>query len=312
MPRMADNGEAEPTARAGRGRRLAVTVLVAAAGIGVGVLATNALTGADDSTSSDRSESSATSAIPTSPEDVEPPVDGAADAGPGAADATSAEAAVTGFLDAEQAGDLATSYTFLSPEDRAEFASPAGWESVHAELLAPVLGYTIETVDATATPAEVIAVVELEPSLDQVVGLVPSRARATWAVDMGPDGQWGVVLAGSTIEALYPSDDGVVPAAQAWAAARADCDEDPPEQFVPLLGVSDPADALCDSSPPAVGEPGPLPEIDAAPFLTAFGRGLGGPATTWARVVDVDGPVPLRAVLAPVGESWIVVGVLPA
>lgn len=308
---MAETGEAEPAERAGRGRRLAVTVLVAAAGIGVGVLATNALTGDDDSASTDRSESAATSVVPSPPEDPEPPVDGAADPGPGAA-ATSAEAAVTGFLDAEQAGDLATSYTFLSPADRADFASPAGWESVHADLLAPVVGYTIETVDATASPAEVIALVEFEPTLDQVVGLVPGRARATWTADVDSDGRWGVVLSESTIEALHPSDAGVVPVAQAWAAARADCVENPPEQFVPLLGVSDPADALCDSPPPDVGAPGPLPEIDAASFLTAFGEGRFGPATTWARVVDVDGPVPLRAVLAPLGETWIVVGVLPA
>ena len=44
---------------------------------------------------------------------------------------------------------------------------------------------------------------------------------------------------------------------------------------------------------------------DAAPFLAAFGPEVG----IWARVVDVETPIALRLVLAPIGEQWRVVGV---
>lgn len=56
-----------------------------------------------------------------------------------------------------------------------------------------------------------------------------------------------------------------------------------------------------------VGPPLPLDALDAAPFLAAFGP----EATSWARVVAVTDPVPLRAVVAPIGQEWLVIGVLP-
>ena len=56
-----------------------------------------------------------------------------------------------------------------------------------------------------------------------------------------------------------------------------------------------------------VDPPLPLEAIDAAPFLAAFGP----EASTWARVVTVTEPVPLRAVVAPIGQEWLVIGVLP-
>jgi hypothetical protein len=50
----------------------------------------------------------------------------------------------------------------------------------------------------------------------------------------------------------------------------------------------------------------PLAQVDAAPLQTSFGADV----VTWARTVQVDGPVPLRAVLAPLDDAWTVVGVL--
>jgi hypothetical protein len=50
----------------------------------------------------------------------------------------------------------------------------------------------------------------------------------------------------------------------------------------------------------------PLAQADAPPLQTSFGADV----VTWARTVQVDGPVPLRAVLAPVDDTWTVVGVL--
>jgi hypothetical protein len=49
-----------------------------------------------------------------------------------------------------------------------------------------------------------------------------------------------------------------------------------------------------------------LPEFESGPFVTAFGPETG----SWARVVPVTAPVSLRAVVAPIGDEWVVVGVL--
>jgi hypothetical protein len=52
----------------------------------------------------------------------------------------------------------------------------------------------------------------------------------------------------------------------------------------------------------------PLPETaQDQPFLAAFGSAV----HDWARVVRLDAPVRMDVVVAPVGERWLVVGVLP-
>jgi hypothetical protein len=55
-----------------------------------------------------------------------------------------------------------------------------------------------------------------------------------------------------------------------------------------------------------IGQPLQLDELDAEPFRNLFGADV----TTWARVVPVSDPVPMRAVVAPVGNQWLVMGVL--
>jgi hypothetical protein len=55
------------------------------------------------------------------------------------------------------------------------------------------------------------------------------------------------------------------------------------------------------------GAVAPLAQVDAAPLQTSFGADV----VSWARTVTVEGPVPLRAVVAPVDDTWTVVGVLP-
>jgi hypothetical protein len=52
----------------------------------------------------------------------------------------------------------------------------------------------------------------------------------------------------------------------------------------------------------------PLPETSQdQPFLAAFGSAV----HDWARVVTVDAPARLHVVVAPLGERWLVIGVLP-
>jgi hypothetical protein len=223
------------------------------------------------------------------------------DVWPGAG-ATSAEAAVTGFLDAEVAGDFERSFGFLSAEDRRRYGSPAGWVGSHADVLPPVGGFEIGQAGAD----EVVTVVDFEPGLDQVTGLTPARARITWQVDAGPGGM-GVVLDGSDVEPLLPADDGAVDAARRWVGDRQACQASDVER-PGLIGSPALANALCDATgQPTVGEPDPLGDIDATVVATAFGP----EAASAARVVRIAGPAELGAVLVPVGERWTVIGVVP-
>ena len=74
-----------------------------------------------------------------------------------------------------------------------------------------------------------------------------------------------------------------------------------------LLGNPGLAESLCGTGPVEVGQPGPLEDqIDAAQFIGAFGPEF----DQWGRAVTVESPTPMRVVLAPVGDQWVVIGVL--
>jgi hypothetical protein len=216
--------------------------------------------------------------------------------------ATSPEDAVRGFLTAEQAGDYEASYDFLSDTDRAGFGTAEGWVASHADYVPPVEGFEIEAADAQT----VVTLVRYTPSLDAVVGLVPAQARVTWAVTEGQ--AFGIDLELTTAEALHPSDEGAPAAVLAWAEQRQACAPRPDGQWSgDLLGAPALAEALCAAAgTPAVGVPALLGPAEGAPFSATFGDEV----AAWARVVPVDGPVPLRAVVAPLGDDWVVVGVL--
>lgn len=214
--------------------------------------------------------------------------------------------AVEGFLAAEVRNDFEGSYEFLSSDEWAIHGSPAGWIAAHADVLPPVTGFEIDEVTEGPDGLRVGSVVGFVPSLDEVVGLVPAQAEVAWAVVR--DGEsYGVSLQNSSFAPVYVGDDAAAAATQAWVASRQAC-ENAGEWGGALLGVQAAATALCGSSgAPEVGEPSPLPELDAAPFIVAFGE----EALTWSRVVDVEAPVAMRVVLAPVGAHWRVIGVLP-
>jgi hypothetical protein len=154
--------------------------------------------------------------------------------------------------------------------------------------------------------SEVTARVTFEPGLDEVMGLVPERARVTWATGEEA-GSWWVDLDESTFEPLHPSDETAPAAVAAWAEAHQACR--PARTWDGnLRGSPALAERLCGAEGTIeVGPALPLGAADAAPFLVAFGPG----ASSWARVVAVTGPVQLRAVVAPIGQEWLVIGVLP-
>lgn len=270
--------------------RPVVVIIAVVCGLTLGIGATVVLTGG-----SDEGLPAAAPLESTDPTDPDP-----ADAPPGAS-APTPEAAVEGFLDAEIAGDFEASFGYLSAAARTRFGSPAGWIANHADLLAPVEGYEVEEVDED----RVVALVEFEPGLDQIQGLVAARMRVTWATAEN-GGSWGVDLATSTREPLHPSDDSAPAAVQTWAEGHQDCGM-PRTWEGNLQGSPALAERLCDTEGEVeVGPPLPLDAVDAAPFLAAFGPEVG----QWARVVAVTEPVELRAVVAPIGQEWLVIGVL--
>lgn len=212
--------------------------------------------------------------------------------------------AVEGFLAAEAAGDFARSWSLLSGDDRARFMSAAGWEAAH-EQIPPVTGFQAGEAGADGSVAVLL---QLKAGLDGVLGLVPARAESTWRTT-AEDGGWRVAFSRSELRPLYLDDGGATDAAVSWARARQGCDTRPAEQHGSLVGVPGLASQLCDTAgEPTSTELSRLPSADATRLISAFGAGV----VDWARIVHLDGPVAMRAVLAPVGQRWLVVGVLPA
>lgn len=276
-----------------------VTILAVACGLALGIGVTVAL-----SRDSDDGRQLADVEEPTAFNEAE---EGPA---PPGADVSDPRVAVEGFLDAEIAQDFTSSFGFLSTATRAGYSSPERWVASHADVLPPVRNYEIEELRAPVDDsgqAEVVALVTFEPSLDQVVGLVPERSRVTW-VTADDGGSWGVDLATSTFQPLYPSEDEAPGAVREWAEAHQRCGP-APSWDGNLVGSPALAEALCGvDGEVRVGESGPLTEVDAGPVLAAFGP----EAADWARVVPLTGPLELRAVVAPIGQQWLVIGVLPA
>lgn len=219
------------------------------------------------------------------------------------AEATSPEAAVRGFLTAEALGDFEASYAFLNATDRrTRWTSPAAWTAAHAQL-PPVTGFEIEKVSEST----VTTVTALDSRLDPVLGLVPARARGTWRA-VEEEGGWRVAFSESVLQPLYPSDEGAADAARTWVASRqADCGTQG-QADAPLLGNRGLAQSLCEAEgEAALGPAGVLPDgPSTTPLLDAYGPEV----FTWARVVPVTAPVAADIVVAPVDDTWQVIGIL--
>lgn len=231
----------------------------------------------------------------TDPASVEPPE----------APAATPAAAVTGFLNAETAGEFASSYGRLGGPDRLRTGSRSEWTNLHAQL-PTIRGFTLGETRSTPGGAEIDADVQLKPGLDTIVGLVPARAKATW-IAVAEDGGWRVDFDNSTLVPEYPPDAAAIDAATSWVSARAQCRRAP--QFRDgLLGAPALAGDLCGARGPVrVGTAAPLRVGDGVePFVAAFGPDV----FTWARTIPVQSPTPMSVVLAPIGERWVVIGVL--
>jgi len=226
---------------------------------------------------------------------------------PGRSEADPA-AAVRRFLDAEIAKDWTSSFAVLADDDRAAAAPARQWAASHVNLPRYTAYRLVGAPVVDGPSATVVAEVDMTPGLDPVAGLRPAHARITWStVQQG--GGWRVALRRSTSVAAYADESGAPAAALAWAASRQRCGHDG-EYEGGVVGLPAVAASLC-------GTTGSYRASVAAPLASltnpaAIIDSYGPDAGTWARVVRLDGPVPLRVVLAPVGARWLVVGVTTA
>ena len=215
--------------------------------------------------------------------------------------------AVRGFLAAERDGDTDASFALLARAEREAYGSPAAWRAAHPDVVPPVEGFEVRptTEEATGPSAVVVTDTRYASSLDLVAGLVPARATTSWQT-VQEDGGWAVAVEGSTQIPVLPADDAAPAAALEWARAAQACVETPPSQLSPQLrGQPVLAEQLCGAAGDlAAGEAQELPVQLSQTYTNAFGAD----ATTWARAVEVSGPLDVLVVLAPVDDRWQVVG----
>lgn len=286
----------------GRGLQIAVVVFALAVGLGGGLL----IARAGGPEASDDAQRAVGAGATEDAGDAEPAAVATPTGQPVAAETEdAARQVVDEFLDAEANGDFEASFDLLVSEDREEFGPEASWRRQHADL-PPISGHEILDVREVDGRVEVVTDVTLVSSLNEFTGLTPASGRATWTVGE-EDGGWRVRYSDSVLEPRYPDDAPVVDTALAWASARQSCDPAPPEHErmlgIPRLGL-----ALCGSDGRiSAGEMADLPEgADAEVFLSAYGPDV----YSWSRVVPLAGPVPMRVVLAPIGDAWQVIGIM--
>jgi len=277
--------------------------------IGVSALAVVALT--RDGTSDGRIDQGGYAPVATlppvrsgAPVSLGDPAGGAVEGLP----ATTPADAVTRFIDAEIAGDVATSFNQLSAVDRAGFLNEEGWAVTHDELPA-YDAYTIVEVDGS----RVVVDATLTAQVNEIVGVVPGSARVTFDVAEEGGGYY-VSLDDTKFAANYPDETTAASAATAWVVARLGCDTTGAGEFGgSLVGELNLPERLCGitGAPTASG----AARLDALTDPTAVLSSFGGGAVDWARVITVEGlegVAPIAVVLAPFGDEWVVIGAMAA
>jgi hypothetical protein len=213
------------------------------------------------------------------------------------------------FLRGEIARDDRLAYAQLSAADRITYPTVNTWTHHEAES-AQLLGANIVSIVQDRDAADVNAQLRQHASLDEIQGLVAAAAHARFHV-VRQDGGWRVDLLDSRIVLDYLSDRNAPAAALAWTQSRTSCAQTPAFQWRDGLygdGADLAAAQLCGRKGVVhVDGARPLDDNDSyTPLLAAFGPDVG----VWARVVPVRAPSAINLVLAPVGERWLVIGVL--
>jgi hypothetical protein len=216
------------------------------------------------------------------------------------AEATTAEAGLRGFLAAEAAGDWEASWAFLTPAQQ-EVAYPTAARYRVDEVV----------VDEAAGTATARTLTAFDPVIDPVLGLVAARGRTAWSLERAEDGTWRVDPSGTVNTPLYPEPAAAVDAARRWVDARVACEDAGDLEAGSVVGSPALADGLCAEDQPAVVDLGPVGALADSAAASALLSRYGPEVFGWAATVPVAAATPFTAVLGPLGDDWVVVGVLP-
>jgi hypothetical protein len=225
---------------------------------------------------------------------------------PESIDDSSPEGAVAGFVAAEAAEAYDLSYGLLTAAERARAGSVDDWRDLHADEW-PVAGGEVTGTRDGGDAVTVDVRMRYHSSLEETLGLVPARGDGHWKAVREGD-RWRVAYEDLRVDAVYPADDTAPERVVAWAKARQACQ--PGDQYGGgLVGFPALADRLCQQpGDVAAGKPA---ELDSGPDADRLVAAFGPEVLTWARVVPLSSPADvLRAVVAPIGDRWTVIGVL--
>ncbi len=240
------------------------------------------------------------------------PATATADVAAPAVEPADAPAALTAMLQALAAGTPDQAYPLLDGPGHARYTSVGAWTDAQANLVQPL---TFQLGASRPAPGQADAVdidvsATHKPSLDPFRGLVPARSQSVWEVRREAAG-WRVGSEPVRFTPLLPADASAGPVVQDWVSRLAACDTAGAASLQVTASLYGPAGlvrAPCEEHGAwTAGQAEGLDHTsDPKAFLAAFGPEVG----TWARLVPVQGPgMKFLAALAPLGDSWQVMGV---
>lgn len=226
---------------------------------------------------------------------------------------TDPAAAVTAFLGAEANGQPQVAWPLLDAASHQRWPTAPSWVAARASRRLPTafqLAAPSADPVADADMVDVTVDVTRRPSLDPYLGLVAAQSSEVWRVQR-ENGYWRVAADPVDSRPVLPADTAAPDAVRGWVDSLAACDlagATRRQAVSPLLGPADVPQAVCQQKGAwSVGAPVTLDRGgDPQPLLAAYGPD----AMSWARSVEVRGPDrSFWAEVAPLGDTWMVVGV---
>ncbi len=222
----------------------------------------------------------------------------------------SARAALVRYLDAEITKTSDVAFGLVDAKTQQSDGPVANWQNTRANRLLPEQ-YKVLSERSDADGVELTISASRAPAVSALIGLVPAKSEETWRVVN--DGGWRVVR-GRPVEVrpLLPVDAAATTAGAAWLERAAACDDTGTASLqltANLLGAPSIATSICkDKANWTAGKAFPAAELpNSTVLVSAYGPGVG----RWARAVPVTGPSRYTIVLAPLGDEWRVMGLIP-
>ena len=216
----------------------------------------------------------------------------------------SVEQALDSLLRTEQRGDFGGSYAFMSRR-HSKYPAVAQWIR-RRKALPDVTGFTI--VSSAGNVA--IVTVRHKPALDPFLGLTAGQERQTWK-GRRENGGW-LLESEPRVTVVLPGDGAARDAAERWTRALQHCDQSGARALQAvdqLFGDVGAAARVCGSAGPITAKD--VQRLPSGPPSADIVDQYSTDALNWARVVSIAGAASFRVVLAPLGDHWEVIGILP-